>query len=148
MAEVFFYHLTAQPLKTVLPQLVAKGMERALRMVVETSVPDNLASLSEMLWAAEDLSFIAHGLGEDDATQQPLWLCAGPENPNAATVRFYLDGAMPQSLEGLMRAVIMFQGEDEQALISARNEWKKRKTEGHAISYWKQDEGGKWRNLA
>ena len=102
-----------------------------------------------MLWAHEDTGFIPHGFGPDAKPEmQPVWLSASPENPNAATFRFYVEGAMPDTLEGLARAILLFHGDDEQALLNARNEWKKRKAEGHAISYWKQDENGKWQNLA
>jgi len=148
MAEVFFYHLDQKPLRSILPQLVQRGLERGLRMVVETAQIENLNGLSDALWGAEDVAFIPHGLGDDAPSGQPLWLCANNQNPNAATYRFFVDGALPQSVEGLQRAVILFDGTDEQAKASARDEWKKRKAEGHSISYWKQNENGRWENLA
>ncbi len=149
MAEVFFYHLTSQPMKVVLPQLVAKGLERNLRMAVETALPENVVKISEMLWAADDVAFLPHGLGDDDnAALQPLVVSATPENYNQATVRFFVDGALPHSIEGLARAVIMFDGADDQAVEQARAQWKRQKSDGHNISYWKQDEGGKWQNQA
>ena len=148
MAEVFFYHLDQKPLKSVLPELVGLGLKRGLRMVIEAPAAEALPQLSEMLWAVEDVSFLVHGFGEDAHEKQPLCLCADAANPNAASYRFYVEGAMPQSIEGLARALILFEGNDEEALASARSEWKKRKAEGHTISYWKQDENGKWQNLA
>ena len=30
----------------------------------------------------------------------------------------------------------------------ARDDWKRFKGEGHAVSYWRQDESGRWLNLA
>ena len=149
MAEVFFYHLEAQPLKQVLPSIVARALERQWRMVIETSDPTRLSAISEMLWAAEDVAFLPHGVeGDADADRHPVWLTTTSSNPNNATVRVYLDGAMPLDLQALNRAVLMFDGNDEGALQSARVEWKKRKSEGHEISYWKQDENGKWKNQA
>ena len=73
--------------------------------------------------------------------------CALPIS-NSAAYRFYVDGAMPENLDGLERALIMFEAVSEDMLASARNEWKKRKAEGHDIKYWKQDENGTWQNLA
>jgi DNA polymerase III subunit chi len=149
MAEVFFYHLGEQPLRQVLPQLIAKGFSRNLKMAVQTTEKDRLSKISEMLWAAEDVAFLPHGLNDDDnAASQPLLLSTTPENHNQATVRFFLDGATPQSMDGLTRAVIMFDGSDETAVEQARGEWKRHKADGHQISYWKQDEGGKWQNQA
>ena len=148
MAEIYFYHLDQKPLASILPDLVQRGLGRGLMMVVETAAPDSMPRLSDMLWSAEDVAFIPHGFGDDDGTRQPLWLCADASNPNAATFRFFVDGALPDDVEGLERAIIMIDSNSEEALANARNEWKKRKAEGHAVSYWKQDENGKWQNLA
>ena len=148
MAEVFFYQLDSQPLTAVLPQLVAKGLERGLHMVIETATPENVPRLSELLWGHEDVAFLPHGHGDDAPEGQPIWLCSDAGNPNTATYRFYVDGALPSSLEGLARAIIMFESNSEEGLTSARDEWKKRKSEGHEIRYYKQDESGKWQNLA
>jgi DNA polymerase-3 subunit chi len=149
MAEVFFYHLGEQPFRQVLPQLISKGLQRNLKMAVQTTENERLSKISEMLWAAEDVAFLPHGMSDDDnAAAQPLLLSTTAENPNQATVRFFLDGAVPQDMTGLARAVIMFDGGDEAAVQQARGEWKRHKADGHEISYWKQDEGGKWQNQA
>ena len=148
MAEIWFYQLESQPLAKVLPELVSKGLARGLRMIVETGVVENVQRLSDLLWSYEDTAFIPHGFGDELSEQQRLWLCTDAANPNAATYRFYIDGAVPDSVEGLARAIIMIDSNSEDALANARNEWKKRKSEGHAVSYWKQDENGKWQNLA
>ena len=148
MAEIYFYHLEQKPLSAILPDLVQRGQARGLRMTIETSMPENVQRLSDLLWSWDETSFIAHGFGDDLGTQQPLWLCADAANPNATTYRFFVEGAMPESLEGLARAIIMIDSNSEEAIVNARNEWKKRKAEGHAVSYWKQDDGGKWQNLA
>ena len=148
MAEIYFYHLDQKPLSSILPDLVQRGLARGLRMTIETSVPENVQSLSDLLWSWDETSFIPHGFGDDVGTQQPLWLCADAVNTNATTYRFYLDGAVPDSVDGLARAIIMVDSNSEEALATARNEWKKRKFEGRAVSYWKQDDGGKWQNLA
>jgi DNA polymerase III subunit chi len=149
MAEVFFYHLRDQPLKQVLPKLISKGLKQNLKMAVQTLAIERLSALSELLWAAEDVAFLPHGLmGDDNAASQPVLLSATAENPNSATYRFFVDGAVPEKMEGLARAMIMFDGSDETAVEQARGEWKRHKADGHEISYWKQDEGGKWQNQA
>ena len=148
MAEIYFYHLGEEPLERILPGLIRRGLERGLRMAIESADADRIPKISELLWSVEDVAFLAHGFGEDAPEHQPIWLCADPENPNGATYRFFVDGAMPQSIEGLDRALILFDSNSEEALLKARAEWKKRKAEGHAISYWKQDDNGKWKNQA
>lgn len=149
MAEIWFFHLDRQPVEHVLPRIVNSSIQRGWRMVVETAVPERVVKLSEMLWASEDVAFLAHGFeGEPSPEHQPVWLTATAENPNAAQVRVLLDGAKPGDISNLNRAVIMFDGNDGQAIESARAEWKTQKAAGHDISYWKQDENGKWINQA
>jgi DNA polymerase III subunit chi len=148
MTEIYFYHLEQTPLSSILPDLLRRGLERGLRMAVETNAPENLERLSASLWAVDDVGFMPHGYGDDQPDGQPIWLCADTKNSNAAVYRFYVDGALPVELDGLQRALIMIDSNSEEALLSARSEWKKRKAEGHVVSYWRQDENGRWVNLA
>jgi DNA polymerase III subunit chi len=149
MTEVWFFHLDQQPLEHVLPRIVGSSLARGWRMVIETTQPEHIAKISEMLWASEDVAFLPHGFeGEPSPDQQPVWLTATGENPNTAQVRVLLDGAAPKDISNLTRAVLMFDGNDPQAIEAARDEWKAQKAAGHDISYWKQDEAGKWQNQA
>ncbi|MDE2385395.1 MAG: DNA polymerase III subunit chi [Alphaproteobacteria bacterium] len=148
MAEILFYQLEATPLSAILPDLLKRSLARGLRVGIETVAQDNVAPLSALLWGHEDVAFLPHGHGEDAGEGQPIWLCADAANPNSASYRFFVEGALPQSLEGLERAIILFDSNSEEALASARNEWKKRKAEGHEIRFYKMDENGKWQNLA
>lgn len=149
MAEVWFFHLDAQPLEHVLPRIVTSSLTRGWRLVIETAIPNRLAKISELLWSFEDVAFLPHGFeGEPNPERQPVWLTSTSENPNNAQVRVLLDGAQPGDISKLARAVLIFDGTDPEALENARAAWKKQKAEGHDISYWKQDEGGKWINQA
>ena len=149
MTEVWFYHLEKQPLEHVLPRIVAKAIERGLPMVIETAVPENIIKLSDMLWAAEDVAFLPHGFaGDGQGELQPVWLTSNSDNPNQAQHRVFLDGAIPNDISMLSRAMLMFDGNDQQALETARNEWKRHKADGHDVSYWRQDETGKWQDQA
>jgi DNA polymerase III subunit chi len=149
MTEVWFFHLDKQPLEHVLPRIVGSSLARGWRMVIETAQPDRIAKLSEMLWASEDVAFLPHGFeGEPSPERQPVWLTTSLENPNNAQVRVLLDGAKPADISDLSRVVLMFDGNDEQAIEAARAEWKIQKAAGNDISYWKQDENGKWANQA
>jgi DNA polymerase III subunit chi len=149
MAEVWFYHLEREPVENVLPGLLGRGLQRGLRMAVQSPDADRLKQLSDRLWTFEDVAFLAHG-GDDDPVpeRQPIFLTTGFANPNAAAYRFFIDGAEPDTLDGLVRASIMFDGNSETALTRARTLWKRYTGEGHAISYWKQDERGQWKDQA
>jgi DNA polymerase-3 subunit chi len=148
MAEVFFYQLKAKPLSAILPDLIVRSLARDVRVTVQATAEDQVAALSALLWGHDDVAFLPHGHGDDAPIGQPVWLCADDANPNGGTFRFYVEGAMPEAVEGLERAIILFESSSEENLLKARNEWKKRKAEGHQIRYYKMDENGKWQNLA
>ena len=59
-------------------------------------------------------------------------------------MRFLVDGAAAASLDGLERAVYLFDGHDEEALASARARWTEARNAGHQVTYWQQDEDGRW----
>ena len=149
MTDVWFYHLEKQPLEHVLPRIVAKAIERGLPMVIETTSQDHITKISDMLWAAEDVAFLPHGFeGDGQDEMQPVWLTSGSENPNDSKMRIYTHGAIPSDISMLSRAMLMFDGNDQQALDAARAEWKRHKADGHSVSYWRQDESGKWQDQA
>jgi DNA polymerase-3 subunit chi len=72
-------------------------------------------------------------------------LTANEGNPNNATVRFLIDGApIPEDAERYERIVLLFDGNDEDAVALARTRWTQAKAQGFAASYWQPDENGRW----
>ena len=144
MTEVLFYHLETQPLERVLPLLLEKSLERGWRAVVETSSRERAEALDAMLWTFRDDSFLPHGIaGEATDPDQPVLIAMGGENPNGANVRFFVDRAVPQSAEGYERLVYLFSGHDPDAVTEARVAWKALGP-GNTLTYWQQDEAGRW----
>jgi DNA polymerase-3 subunit chi len=150
MTEVLFYHLQRQPLEAVLPTLLEKSLERGWRAVVRASTEERLSALDDHLWTFSDDSFLPHGTDrEPNAPEHPVVLTLAEGNPNAAAVLFVVEGApMPEDPSGYERLVILFDGNDEEALAAARRHWKGVKAAGHEATYWQQDEGGRWRKKA
>ncbi len=148
-AEVLFYQLSRQPLDKVLPGLLEKTLERGWRAVVQAGSGERVEALDALLWTYADDSFLPHGTARDGmAEQQPVFLTAGEENPNGATVRFLVDGAALAEHAGYSRIVYIFDGRDEDALAGARSEWKRAKTAGCNVTYWQQNEKGRWEKKA
>ena len=144
MTEILFYHLETQPLERVIPVLLERTLERGWRAVVEVGSQERAEALDMVLWTYRDDSFLPHALaGGDTDPLQPLLLTTGPENPNAANVRFFVDRAVPQSGEGYERLVYMFSGHDPDAVTEARVAWKAL-GQGNALTYWQQDANGRW----
>jgi len=149
VTEVLFYHLQNAPLERVLPQLLEKSLERGWRANVRAGGPERLEALNGFLWTYSDDSFLPHGTKEDGpAEAMPVYLTVEDENPNNAHVLFLVDGAEPSDLGSYERCVLMFDGRDEAALATAREHWKKLKSEGHDATYWQQSEQGRWEKKA
>jgi DNA polymerase-3 subunit chi len=149
MTEVLFYHLEHQPLERVLPSLVERTLERGWRAVIQAGSEERLEALDTLLWIWKDNSFLPHGTRKDgNAELQPVYLTAGDDNPNGATVRFLVDGAVAADLTGYTRLVYLFDGHDPQAVEQARAEWARAKAASCVVTYWQQGESGRWEKKA
>ncbi len=145
MTEVRFYHLTRSTLETALPQMLEKTLERGQRAVVRAGSQERVEALTSWLWTYRDRSFLAHGSAKDGrAEHQPIWLTDLEERPNGAQVLFLTDGAVSGRLEDYDLCAVLFDGNDEAALAAARAQWGGLKKAGHDLTYWQQDEQGRW----
>jgi DNA polymerase-3 subunit chi len=150
MTEILFYHLQGQPLERVLPALLEKSVERGWRIVVQASSDERVDALDAHLWTYRDDAFLPHGnYRESNAADQPILITMRDDNPNAATVRFLVDGAeMPADAAGYARIVLLFDGNDADAVTRARERWSAAKTAGFDVTYWQPDERGRWQRKA
>lgn len=149
MTEILFYHLTESKLEDALPPLLDKSVERGWRVAVQMKEAARRDALDQHLWTYREDSFLPHGTDEADfAGNQPVLLTVSTDNPNAATVRFIVDGAEPPTVADYERIVFMFDGYDQEQLEGARAQWKKLKGEGHSLTYWQQTPEGRWEKKA
>ena len=149
MSEILFYHLQRQPLERVLPELLEKCLERGWRTVVQLGSEERCEALDAHLWTYRDDAFLPHGTKKDGSpSAQPIWLTTAPDNPNGATVRFLADGAEPLDPTGYDRLVLLFDGNDPDAVDRARAAWASVKAGGHAATYWQQSDQGRWEQKA
>lgn len=149
MSEVYFYHLQNQPLEKVLPQLLEKCLERGWRCVVQASSDERVQALDQHLWTWRDDSFLPHGTDrETNLADQPVLLTTSEANANDAHVRFFVEGASSADIAGYARAIHLFDGNDPDAVDNARAQWKASQAAGHTVTYWQQDEAGRWQQKA
>ena len=150
MTEILFYQLNAQKLEQVLPPLIARSLERGWRVVVQASSEERVEALDAQLWTWRDDAFLPHGTWrESEAAEQPVLLTVNADNPNGAVVRFLVDGAaLPADAAGYQRLVLLFDGDDPEALDAARTRWASAKNEGFEVTYWRTDENGRWQRQA
>jgi DNA polymerase III subunit chi len=146
MTEVLFYHLQGQRPESVLPGLLEKSLQRGWRVIVQGASEERIEALDAHLWTYRDDGFLPHGTWrEQDAAQQPILLTLTDSNPNAATVRFLIDGASPPAdAETYDRIVLLFDGEDADAVAAARAQWNEAKAKGFEATYWQPDAQGRW----
>ena len=150
MTEILFYHLKGQTPEQVLPALLQKSLDRGWRVVVQASSEERIEALDAHLWTWRDDSFLPHGTWrEAEAAQQPILLTVNDHNPNGAVVRFLVEGAlMPEDVATYQRVVLVFDGEDPDAVDAARARWSEAKSAGFEVTYWQADEKGSWRRQA
>jgi DNA polymerase-3 subunit chi len=152
MTEVLFYHLQNTALENVLPPLLEKSLERGWRVVVQSTSQERTDALDAHLWTYRDDSFLPHTTfraGDagraGDAQDQPIVLAVEEGNPNRANVRFLIDNAaLPADSHTYDRMVLVFNGDDADALAAARAAWTDCKTRGFEVTYWQTDERGRW----
>jgi DNA polymerase III subunit chi len=153
--EIWFYHLLDAPLERVLPALIERAIDRQWHCIVQAATPERLAVIDELLWTYTDESFIPHGTAQEgDAQHQPVYLTCGPENPNAAAVRFFMERAQIEPVlagaqgRSYKRCLLLFDGNDAEQLADARQQWAVLKAGGHDLAYYQQSEDGRWQQKA
>jgi DNA polymerase-3 subunit chi len=152
MTEVLFYHLQNMSLESVLPPLLEKSLERSWRVVVQSTSQERVDTLDAHLWTYRDDSFLPHAAWRagdagraGDAQDQPIVLAVEEANPNRANVRFLIDNAaLPADSGAYDRMVLVFNGDDGEALANARDAWSDCKARGFEVTYWQADERGRW----
>lgn len=150
MGLVLFYHLirstTAETLAVNAPRALLQGW----RVMIRGTAPQALAELDSALWLAggED-SFLPHGLaGGPQDSEQPVLIGTGLP-VNRAEVLALIDGAeaTEDEIAAMQRVWVLFDGQDQARVQSARAQWKAVVAAGHVAQYW-SDEAGRWEKKA
>src|SRR5215510_14483045 len=149
MTEVLFYHLEDQALEGALPALIERTLARNWRAVIQASSEERVVALDTLLWTYREESFLPHGTRRDpNPDQQPVFLTSSEDNPNAASVRFLVDGADVVDVAPYARIVYLFDGRDASAVERAREQWRRVKAAGCDVTYWQQSPDGRWQKQA
>ncbi|MEM7319467.1 MAG: DNA polymerase III subunit chi [Pseudomonadota bacterium] len=150
MGAAYFYHLTRNPLERTLPVLLSKARQAGWRIAVRGVAPDRLDRLDDTLWLGDEDDFLPHGRsGGPHDGDQPILLTTSMDTPNGATCVMSVDGAEidPDEVARLDRVCILFDGNDTQALQTARGQWKALTGAGCEAQYW-SEESGRWEKKA
>ena len=148
MAEIGFYHLLTTPIERALPRLLERARALGYRIVVRAASSERVEHLNTLLWTWDEASFLAHGSARDgNPASQPIWLSDGQDNPNGATMLVLLDGVEAEDVSSFARCADFFDGNDDAAVASARERWRRAAASGHTLTYWQQTAAG-WEKKA
>jgi DNA polymerase-3 subunit chi len=149
MSEIRFYHLQRASLEDTLPVILERAYGRGDRTLVMAGSTERVEALAAHLWTYRPDSFLPHGTAKDGAAaEQPIYITAEAENPNAAKVLILCDGAARADCGDFPLVCEMFDGNDETAVTAARERWKIYKEAGHRLIYFQQSQAGKWEEKA
>ncbi|MDM8168363.1 DNA polymerase III subunit chi [Roseovarius sp.] len=150
MGAAYFYHLTRRPLEATLPMLLGKAQEAGWRVAVRGRAAARMEWLDEKLWLGPEEGFLPHGLATaPHAARQPILLTTGADSPNDPHCVMTIDGAevAAEEVQRLDRVCVLFDGNDEAALQTARGQWKALTDAGCSAQYW-SEESGRWEKKA
>jgi DNA polymerase-3 subunit chi len=149
VSEIRFYHLLQTPLDRVLPTLLERTLARGKRAVVMAENEQQVQDLNLLLWTYNDRSFLPHGTSlEGEAERQPIWITDQAEAPNQASYAFMVGAARLDEPSGFEVSCLLFDGNNNEAVAKARESWKIYKNQGLELSYWQQNQQGRWEQKA
>ena len=145
-----FYQLASDETGKLVAQLAEKSQTVSKKVVVH--VPkDECQALSRALWVFRDLSFLAHGIDNEDGTEfAKIWISSQADvNPISAEFAICLSSVALPDMTAYERVFIVFNGNDEGALQAARAQWKAFATLYHGrCRYYAKTTDGRWEQKA
>lgn len=149
MKVVRFYHLTRSRPEEALPAILDKALERGMRAHIQVKSKGQIEDLSRALWAdTAKNSFFPHGTSLDGlsevAPHNPIWISDDQQRVNNPTLFIQLDGIENDDFGDVEMVCHFFDGSDPAKEAAARDYWRRLKSHGHTLTYWAQDEMGRW----
>ena len=146
MTEVLFYHLQDMTLENVLPPLLEKSLERGWRVVVQStsrSAPTRSTRICGPIATIRSCR-TPPGAPAMRRISRSCWrsrraIRTAPMSGSWSTMPRCR--RMPTAYE---RLVLVFNGDDGDALAAARGAWTDCKARGFEVTYWQADERGRW----
>ena len=132
-------------LDQALPMIVMKAWQSGENVMVRVPDKREASRLNDLLWSFRADAFIPHGMdGDKNAGQQPVFVTVNDENVNEAKILILTHGCTYPSVGDFKMTCEMLDGRVQNQITDARSRWKTYKNDGHDLTYWQQDENGKW----
>lgn len=145
--QVDFYHLTVAPLDRVLPAIAEKVLGSGERLLIVAEDAALRARIDQLLWSYQPVSFLPHAqAGNDWDGDQPALIAETVSPANGARNVALVDGHWRDEALAFERVFHLF---DEESIGAARAAWRALgEREGVERRYWRQDENGRWAQVA
>ena len=141
--QVDFYHLGRDPLPPVLASIATRVLAGGGRLLVVTGDEVQADMIDRVLWEKPVDAFLPHGR---EGADQPILIAPDCEAINAARHIALVDGVWRDEAIAFDRAFHFF---DDPSIDAARAAWRSVKArDGVEPRYWKQDENGRWAQMA
>lgn len=145
MTDIRFYHMEQATLDQALPAIAFKAWQLGNRVMIKVPDKKEAKRLSDLLWIFNPSVFLPHGSdGDSTPEKQPVWITANDNNVNNADVLILTHGCTSDTVDTFTLCCEMLDGRLPDQISDARQRWKSYKQSGHDMTYWQQDEGGKW----
>ena len=145
MSEIRFYHMEQSTLDQALPTIALKAYQSGKNVLIKTPDAKEAKRIDALLWGFSETSFLPHGVdGDKNAPKQPVFITSKDKNPNAAEILILTHGCVWESIDDFSLCCEMLDGRIETQISDARARWKTYKNGNHDLTYWRQDENGKW----
>lgn len=148
--EYWFYHLErASEIEALVP-LLEKCRQHDYDCLIRATNQKTLEVLDKALWTYRENLWLPHAIEDDkiEPSEQPILLTLKEENNNFAQAVFIIEGAPLGDIEGIERAFYLIDGKNQDLVAKARIEYKRARDSGLSVSYWQQDETGRWNKKA
>ncbi|MXP25027.1 DNA polymerase III subunit chi [Altererythrobacter indicus] len=141
--QVDFWQLSEDPVERVIPLIARRTREAGEKLLVVSTVGEQLEKIDRSLWEMLPDAFLAHGYADQPhAERQPLLLGQECQAQNGARFIAFADGEWRDEALQYQRTFLLF-GDDR--IGHARECWKALgKVDGLKRKFWRQEDG-KWR---
>lgn len=145
MTDIRFYHMEQSTLDQTLPAIAMKAWQSGAKVMIRVPDDKEATRLNDLLWSFRPDIFLPHGAdGDKHADKQPIWITANDNNVNEAEILILTHGCVVDNVADFKMCCEMLDGRVETQIKDARRRWKVYKEANHDLTYWQQDDNGKW----
>lgn len=145
LKHIDFYQQAGDEVAKLAAQLADKSVSVGKKLMIYAT-REQASEVSRALWVLQDQSFLAHGIDQQDGAEfADIWISTDVSaNPINAEFAMPLSGISLPDMRAFERHFILFNGKDDEALATARAQWKafSQDYKGHCRYFAKTEEGG------